>query len=101
MNLSASNLIACRLVKRQVSAIGGLENMTITKELMASARAARSHYQASLLEKQQSKKQSQKNEKRKLLEEEVSHLKEKKRKTEELKSLHKSADDLAKIKQKI
>ena len=97
VNLSASNLIARRLVKDHVNAIGGLENMTITKELVTSARAARSRYQASLLEKQQIKKQSQKNEKRKLHVEEVNHLKEKKRKTEEeIKSLHKSADDLAK-----
>ena len=55
-NLSASYLIACKLVKDHVNAIGGLENMTITKELMASARAARSCFQASLQEKQQSKK---------------------------------------------
>ena len=97
VNMSASNLIARRLVKDHVNAIGGLENMTITKELMAHARVARSRYQASLLEKQQSKKQSQKNEKRKLQEEEVSHLREKTRKTEEeIKSLHETADDLAK-----
>ena len=97
VNLSASNLIALRLVKDHVNAIGGLENMTITKELMAYARVARSRHQASLLEKQQSKKQSQKNENRKLQEEEVSHLREKKRKTEEeIKSLHETADDLAK-----
>ena len=37
--LSASNLIARRLVKDDVNAIGELKNMTITKELMASARA--------------------------------------------------------------
>ena len=95
MNLSASNLIARRLAEDHVNAIGGLKNMNITQELMASDRAARSRYQVSLLEKQQSKKQSQKNEKRKLQDKEVSHLKAKKRKTEEIKFLHKSADDRA------
>ena len=78
VNLSASNLIAPRLVNNHVNAIGGLENMTITKELMASTHAARWSYQASLLEKQQSKKQLQNNEKRKLQEKEVSYLEEKK-----------------------
>ena len=34
-------MIARRLVQDQMNAISGLENMTITKELMASARAAK------------------------------------------------------------
>ena len=69
----------------------------ITKELVLSARAARKRYHASLLEKQKERKQTKKNEKRKLHEEEVCHLKAKRKRTEdEIKSLHKSADDLAK-----
>ena len=64
VNLSASNLIESGLIKDHVNAIGGLENMTITEELIASVHAVRTRNQASLPEKQQTEKQSQKNKKR-------------------------------------
>ena len=44
VNLPSHNLIACRLVRNHVYAIGGLENLTIAKELVLSARAARKRY---------------------------------------------------------
>ena len=84
VNLSALNLIARRLVKDHVTAVGGLESMTNTKELMASAHAARTRYQASLLEKQKVvTKESEK------------EAAGGKRELEKIKSLHKSADDFA------
>ena len=79
VNLSNHNLIKRRLVKDHVYAIGGLGSLTIAKEFVLSARAARKCCHAFLLEKQKERKQTKKNEKRKLHEEEVSHLEARKK----------------------
>ena len=75
VNMEKDTLVARRIIKDHVIAIGGVEKLTITKELLKSCRAASSRYKTNLEEKKAKKKAQVENNKRKAAEEELLVLK--------------------------
>ena len=75
VNLSPASLIARRIIKDHIRCIGGLPNMTISKELLISARGAYQKYMNELEEKKIAAEKKKSNLKRKAAEEELSSIK--------------------------
>ena len=95
-NLADQSLVAQRLVCDYINAVGGILNVPITQPLLTSCSAARKRYKRYLEQQRQNKKSKEASRKRKSFLDEVEELKEKKRRmTEDIDSLVKSADNLS------
>ena len=95
-NLANESLVAQRIVCDHINAVGGILNVPINQPLLTSCSAARKRYERYLEQQRQNKKSEEESRKRKSLLDEIEELKEKKRRmTEDVDSLVKSADSLA------
>lgn len=72
------SIVAQRVIVDSIRAAGGLEKVTITKELQMSASSARQRYVAYLDDKRKEKESKSKADKRKSLADELQELKQKK-----------------------
>lgn len=89
-------MVSHRLICDYVSICGGLLNVPITKELLASAASARSRYRMHLDQQKKMKITDDQAKKRKALEDDIEDLKKKKRILVQVStSLQKDADQLA------
>ena len=88
--------MAQRFVCDHINAVDGILNVPITQSSLTSCASARKRYERYLDQQRQNKKSEEENRKRKALLDEIEELKEKKRRlTEDIDSLVKSADNLA------
>ena len=81
-NLSENALNARRIIVDHIRHVGGIQGMVITKELLQSVQHSRHHYEDHLEENRRNSARSAAEQKRKLAEEEVLHLKKR------IKTLH-------------
>lgn len=95
-NMKDDSIVAQRVVVDSIRVAGGLEKVTITKELQMSASSARQRYVAYLDDKRKEKESKSKADKRKSLADELQELKQKRKRPEsDIKHLDQSADELA------
>lgn len=95
-NMQEETMVSHRLICDYVSICGGLLNVPITKELLASAASARSRYRMHLDQQKKMKITDDQAKKRKALEDDIEDLKKKKRILVQVStSLQKDADQLA------
>jgi len=81
-NLAQHSLVAQRVICDHVRSVGGVLNVAFSKELLLSAAGARQRYHAVLDEKKRENEATRRSERKRLLLEEISTLKEKKRRLE-------------------
>ncbi|KAL2102125.1 hypothetical protein ACEWY4_001293 [Coilia grayii] len=94
-NMKERTLVAQRIISDHVSYVGGLTNVSITKELL-SASSARQRYRSFLEDEKKQKEDLLRGEKRKALLEEVDELKKTRKRIElNISGLLSSADDQA------
>lgn len=95
-NMKERTLVAQRIISDHVSNVGGLTNVSITKELLLSASSARQRYRSFLEDEKKQKEYLLHGEKREALLEELDELKMTKNLIElNISGLLSSADDLA------
>ncbi|XP_053356058.1 uncharacterized protein LOC128527619 [Clarias gariepinus] len=95
-NMQEETMVTHRLVCDYVNICGGLLNVPISKELLASAASARSRYRMHLDQQKAKKITDVQAQKRKSLEENIEHLKKKKKILVQVSmSLQRDADQLA------
>ena len=93
-NLSEQNLVNLRVVKDHIIAVGGVKNVVVSKELLASS-SARQRYEADLLSKRNSQLSDDKKRKYDMISKEVDELKKKKKLVQsELSQMESEADRL-------
>ena len=95
-NLAQHSLVAQRVICDHVRSVGGVLNVAFSKELLLSAASARQRYHAVLDKKKRENEATRRSERKRSLLEEISTLKEKKRRLEsDFEALKRSADDYA------
>ena len=95
-NIAQHSLVAQRVICDHVRSVGGVLNVAFSKELLLSAASARQRYHAVLDEKKRENEATRRSERKRSLLEEISTLKEKKRRLEsDFEALKRSADDHA------
>ena len=92
-NLSQKTIVARRVICDHVRAVGGVLNISITKDLMQSASLSRKRYNQHLKQKKQEKTTKEQEQKRKHVQEKVDELnQQQKRMKLDIDALHKTAD---------
>lgn len=95
-NLAQHSLVAQQVICDHMRSVGGVLNVAFSKELLLSAASARQRYHAVLDEKKRENEATRRSERKRSLLEEISTLKEKKRRLEsDFEALKRSADDYA------
>ena len=95
-NLAQHSLVAQRVICDHVRSVGGVLNVAFSKELLLSAASARQRYHAVLDEKKRENEATRRSGRKRSLLEEISTLKEKKRRLDsDLEALKRSADNYA------
>lgn len=96
-NLSEKAMVAKRQIINYVRRVGGIQNVTVGKELLLAASSARSKYHLYLEQTREKESAAKAGEKRKQMEQEVSEMKKKKRRFEkDIEDLIQESDKLAK-----
>ena len=95
-NLAQHSLVAQRVICDHVRSVGGVLRVDFSKELLLSAASGRQRYHAALDEKRRETEATRRSESKRSLREEISTLKEKKRRLEsDFEALISSADKYA------
>ena len=96
-NMKEQTFIAQRTIQDHIQSIGGLDQLVVSRELLAAASAGRQRYSAYLEEQKKEQQQASQNRKRKIVLEEKAELeKKKKRLASDVSALQLDADSLAK-----
>ena len=95
-NLAQHSLVAQRVICDHVRSVGGVLNVVFSKELLLSAASGRQRYHTALDEKRRENEATRRSDRKRSLLDEISTLKEKKRRLEtDLEALKNSADSYA------
>ena len=95
-NLAQHSLVAQRVICDHVRSVGGVLNVVFSKELLLSAASGRQRYHTALDEKRRENEATRRSDRKRSLLDEISTLKEKKRRLEtDFEALKNSADSYA------